>query len=394
MAVLINRVPRPDKANRKKITFEDDGKVRFATVEYADDPIEPGNAVNKQNVIDTAKLMHEVGDIVSTMRADLDNKWLLTNGANFDSLAYPDLAALLGNKPDADWELHSSLSGLFKAVYGNGYWVGVNGTNTLYYTANTPNGIWLTKTMPEAVSNIAYGNGYWVVASATKIYYATDPTGTWTLNSGTTFSSAISKVVYGNGYWVVGTGNTAPNLYYRQTNPTSAFTAIAHDLYRVSDITYANGTWAAVGTASGGSVYRLDYIIGNPNVTWQTKTMGSGSNLTSNYIVYKDGYWILCGNNTSYYCTDLAGTWTELPAIKNTLSVANGYWFCYDGAKSLYNSGIPTDTWIEITDTTKPNRPVVYANDYYMSGILYKTYTLPTITNAAYNYIKVLPEGG
>ena len=37
----------PSKPNRKKITFEDDNTVRYATVEYADEPIEEGTPLNK-----------------------------------------------------------------------------------------------------------------------------------------------------------------------------------------------------------------------------------------------------------------------------------------------------------------------------------------------------------
>lgn len=37
----------PSKPNRKKITFEDDNTVRYATVEYADEPIEVGTPLNK-----------------------------------------------------------------------------------------------------------------------------------------------------------------------------------------------------------------------------------------------------------------------------------------------------------------------------------------------------------
>ncbi len=42
-----DRVPAIGKANRKKITFEDDGSVRYAKVEYADNPVEEGTPINK-----------------------------------------------------------------------------------------------------------------------------------------------------------------------------------------------------------------------------------------------------------------------------------------------------------------------------------------------------------
>lgn len=38
----------PTKVNRKKITFEDDGTVKYAIVEYADEPIEEGTRIGAE----------------------------------------------------------------------------------------------------------------------------------------------------------------------------------------------------------------------------------------------------------------------------------------------------------------------------------------------------------
>ena len=40
----------PTEPNRKKITFEDDDSVRYAIIEYADEPVEEGTALNKANI--------------------------------------------------------------------------------------------------------------------------------------------------------------------------------------------------------------------------------------------------------------------------------------------------------------------------------------------------------
>lgn len=44
-----NRVP--SIPNRKKITFEDTGEIRYATVEFADEPTETGTPINRDNLM-------------------------------------------------------------------------------------------------------------------------------------------------------------------------------------------------------------------------------------------------------------------------------------------------------------------------------------------------------
>lgn len=51
MAVLEDRVP--GKPGRVLVTPEDGGEAFYATLELADEPVVPGNKVNRQNVIDT-----------------------------------------------------------------------------------------------------------------------------------------------------------------------------------------------------------------------------------------------------------------------------------------------------------------------------------------------------
>ena len=44
-----NRVPT--QPNRKKITFEDNQEVRYATVEFADNPTDEGTPINRDNIM-------------------------------------------------------------------------------------------------------------------------------------------------------------------------------------------------------------------------------------------------------------------------------------------------------------------------------------------------------
>ncbi len=41
----------PQKPNRKRLTFEDDNSVRYAVVEQADEPVEPGTPLNKASLL-------------------------------------------------------------------------------------------------------------------------------------------------------------------------------------------------------------------------------------------------------------------------------------------------------------------------------------------------------
>ncbi len=54
-----NRIPYPGQEGRIKLTFEDDGSVRHAIAEMADNPIEEGTELNKANLLsdDTSRLI-------------------------------------------------------------------------------------------------------------------------------------------------------------------------------------------------------------------------------------------------------------------------------------------------------------------------------------------------
>ena len=60
MVDIKNRIPTPGMVNRKKITFEDDGTVRYAKVDYADEPIEIGTPI-------TAELLNSIPKINITI---------------------------------------------------------------------------------------------------------------------------------------------------------------------------------------------------------------------------------------------------------------------------------------------------------------------------------------
>ena len=147
---------------------------------------EPGTDLNKANLLkdDTAALYglgadavpddvfaelayspNKIGDIKITARTDLGDDWLLCNGALLDAEAYPDLAAVIGSpKPEGAWSQNpQGGSNLLGITYGNGYWVAVGSSGTLYYKADTPVGAWAANSQGSThLYGVTYSNGYWV----------------------------------------------------------------------------------------------------------------------------------------------------------------------------------------------------------------------------------------
>lgn len=244
MVILKDRVPT--KPNRKKITFEDDSSVRYATVEYADEPVEAGTAVNKQNVIDTAKLIYEIGDIkVSGRDLTSDGKYLQCNGSTVLAANYPDLTTALGTKygvPLGDWVSRTNSSqwgaqdlrvanGIFfwlstllmkstdgiswtdaawgggsfnngGIAYGNNKYVAFSALANCYIRHSTNLTSWAFTSVPSfSAKDIAFGNGIFVIVGFSgKVYTSTDAI-TWTSRtSGTT--GALQRVVFGNGAFI------------------------------------------------------------------------------------------------------------------------------------------------------------------------------------------------
>lgn len=92
MVELQDRIPTCP--NRKKLTFEDDNSLRYATVEYADEPLVEGTVVNKKNVLDTVypnSNNNSVGVIVTKSGEVNDERWLPCDGRFINKDDYPVL---------------------------------------------------------------------------------------------------------------------------------------------------------------------------------------------------------------------------------------------------------------------------------------------------------------
>ena len=180
-----------------------------------------------------------------------------------------------------NWILHGTTIGtaeLRGLNYGNGYWVLSGGLNNLY-TVTNPAGTW-TKNNTVGFSDEIYqvyynGTNQWVAVgkSGEVATCSADPTGTWTMNAGSTWPVVnVLDVEYdGSTYWVA-CGN-AGNIRYT-ADPTGAWTLSTNSIgagNNVNGISYGNGIWVAV-AHTGILAYTVD-----PSTSWTNASSPFGA---------------------------------------------------------------------------------------------------------------------
>ncbi len=330
------------------------------------------------------KKNYKTGDIVTTVRTDLDDTWLLCNG---DEVSVHDYSELSKMFPSLEsywtttdiWSGTSNNNDIYSVNYINGYWVacGTYYDGTSFWAriayATSPDGTWTIKDVWSTTStgvgktgtSIAYGNGYWVVGGQSynimnskicgRIAYSTSLNGTWTtkdLWSNSGGSNGVQSVSYANGYWVAGGCYYTNNGYYARiayaTSPNGTWTT--KDLWNgngggwIENITYAEGYWVAVGSyaTSSEAQARIAYAT-SPDGTWTTKDLWKGANNGDRVygVTYVNGYWVAGGkysDDTQHYArlaysTSLGGTWTIEDAWSSAnvsfvsgITYANGNW--------------------------------------------------------------------
>ena len=332
-----------------------------------------------------------VGDILETLRADLDENWLLCNGDYISAEDYPELVKLLPTLP-TDWEFGNVYRGsggvtrINGLTYANGYLVAVGQyyDGSQYYArisyTTDPTGGWVTRDLWRCsnvltgTTVVAYINGYWVIGGQYydgSKYYAriartTDITGDWTtkdLWSGSASAIAVHDIAYADGYLVAvgqyddGSKDRARIAYASDFVGTWTMNDLWTATFNasISSIAYADGYWVVGGvsresTSAAGSA-RIAYTT-DPSGTWTTKDLWSGVTSRISCVSYANGSWVVGGdfvNNSTYYAR-LAyankpnGTWTNKDLWSGTkdnrtvedIIYAKGYWLLvgqyYDGS--------------------------------------------------------------
>ena len=352
-----------------------------------------------------------IGDTLTTARTDLDDNWLLCNGATVQSADYPFLSALM---PGLQNGIYSSLEMDFgstisygpydMATDGNGTYVGTCGEGYIVYTTdiNASSPVWTPKGIAGSaqLNGVCYGNGYWVVVgNSSSGRYATSPNGNWrpiSLGSNITFKA----VCYGNGYWVAIGQNR--NLYYVSGTPDGSWTNASSNLSSSNycySIAYGNGFFV-IGMENGDIAYAQ-----TPEDVFTIKQIA----LTTEDIYgiyFCDGYWIaITSKNTMYTATSPDGQWTQntsAPSMSSstlqhrTVISNNGIFLGIStsgtsGANQLACTTDPTGAWNTITTVGSPSY-IAGANDTYVAGkyrIIDDLIGLPQISlDKTYTYIK------
>ncbi|MBI5299040.1 MAG: hypothetical protein HY877_01920 [Deltaproteobacteria bacterium] len=183
----------------------------------------------------------------------------------------------------------SGTTNYFYAVtYGNNTFVAVGDDGTVVTSPDGTTWIKRNSGIAENLRGIIYANNTFVaVGSNGKIIISTDGI-TWTSkNSGTT--TTLSAIAYGNGTFVIvgpsfGVASTAPNIL---TSPDAVAWTLRNPYY-LSDVTYAQNTFVAVGY--GGKV-----LTSSDGITWVSRDIGVTDVLFS--IVYGNTTFVAVGQN-------------------------------------------------------------------------------------------------
>lgn len=383
---------------------------------------------------------YQVGDILTTARTNLGDKWALCNGASIDRALFPELSNI---RPIIPYPWADRLiSGIHinDIVYANGYYVvcGYRPNDTYGYIAYTNSIVssWTVKQITDhQIDYITYQNGYFVASSQEKILYTADPSSAW--SSVTNIANRVRpiRVAYGNGYWVfadAGESSYDPIIYY-STNISGPYNSVSlwdtsANMVPIKSIRFINGYFVACGNW----VHETNYVptheakiawTTNPASTWTTKTFfktSTDNNINGNAIDIAYGrntYMVLTNRTNSnggtplvsvYYSDSLSGTWTRKDIIQT--KGVDCYTIFFDGSSFislLVKSGSPdtayayytsslTD-WVSYTIGSSNCRSMIYNGQFFIASAYDRLYVsdqtkmkLPSIaTDLSYNYIKV-----
>ena len=325
-------------------TIQDsNGNPIYGATTFGDSNTEGGSS--GQPVV-VSESPYKPGDTLTTARNDLDESWLLCNGAEITRTDYPQLAAQFPPKPTDPY--------LANVIYETGS----SGASYGYY---------------GTVYNIIYANGYYVCVGE---HHTDDPQGPM-YGSDRTFKLAYSTSLSG---------------------PWSEVALTSYFINYVYRVKYVNGYYVVVGRSSSGATLIYTQSLGG---SWTTVTLDEPFDIITD-IAYGGGYYVVTGNGMSgfrgdyveeniAYSTALNGTWTQYSMRENNNEGDGPYCWCVEyinnqfvvgssvlGADPVLYYGNPGSSWNTVTlaDTNfgQVVHKVAYLNGYY-------------VLTAAYNYV-------
>ena len=335
-------------------TIQDsNGNPIYGATTFGDSNTEGGSS--GQPVV-VSESQYKPGDTLTTARNDLDESWLLCNGAEVTRTDYPQLAAQFPPKPTDPYA-----SSIIKAAYSGEYgFESVTVYNMIktddYYVAavtyhddsgwhdgvmysTSLTGSWTNVDLNSYIGTIRrlrYVNGYYVVVGSASgtyysvgtIVYATNPAGPWTskqifeASSRNIQQNGIYDIAYGGGYYVtVGTRGIDDYNSEARIDRCATLDGTWQVLYDewdaiedeygdpennhciVNHIVFANNRFEMCGYQDQNDTYRYSMTVSSGSLT------GPNAYRVSNYsyadhMFYANGYFFISGGTTFYYYTD------------------------------------------------------------------------------------------
>lgn len=298
----------------------------------------------------------KVGDILTTVRADLDESWLLCNGATVNADEYSQLASVLPVNPNGDYAV--------KNVHQN--------SDQYFYP-----------------SKVIYVNGQYIIGIAINEYknscylaYANNPAGNWTKITPSGMQG-INDIAYGNGYYVAIRGYreddypyTQSTIVYYSASLNGPWSSVTISNFEANRIAFLNGQFVMCGYNN------MIHYASNPAGPWSTQKVNTAAEQFT-YVGYCNGYYFVCSEGVTRYSSSLSGTWNTVPGLIEAKSVAyhDGYYVF-----PCLTEGIAYTTAPSRTPTMIPNQVddvtvypvyaiydgaqfVIAATEYYTTGV-------------------------
>lgn len=369
-------------------------------------------------IIRDGDIGYRVGDVLTTARANLGDKWLLCDGSIIDKILHPELFEIF----KIDWLIGSALvanngSDKFPASHAcfyNGKWVTIGvgkpygGQNTLFsWFSDTPTGKWTNRIIEgtdpiDIVTCLKVLNGNLIICGScevtsagrhrARIWYTTDPTNitrSWSTKDITEtirYGPFVQDIDYGNGMYIAGC-----ILDYNRNGAIFISNSLYGDWSQVSvnglsdvvSVAYCNGKWFILGTSNSKATL---WFASNPNGPWTAKqiTSDNSGSLAFKKIIFQDGLYVLIGkrqasSGASFYpvlftATDPSGTWSMITLDDSKVKNAEPLGFQYADGSYYFITGsylckalIPNGEWsyekIILDDDTE-----IFPNDLYISN--------------------------
>ena len=394
--VLPEQLPNMEvDAFSKEETLSSSTKTALGLGENAT-PDDAFNALNNKDVF-------KVGDTFTTLRTDLDDNWLLANGASIKKVDYPDLEPLLSHNTSGFTKIYDeprtgSDYNMRGVAYGDGMWVAIGGHSCIY-VATDPIGEWQTITistnfMPRGIT-YDDSRGLWIISgfksNVVHIATSSDPTGEWVLTSlgwGGVVDDAMPiattehyiALLYRNGSGVL-VGYKLNDGDWQQTYVYSSTSAYPRGL-----IYHKTGSWCALLNWDSGNSYF--FVASSPGSSWTNYFPYNYGGQQPFELTYKNDTLMYCGSfaesssTSPFVCFSTSSpreqnswTWLKVATSNNNLNYggarrvtyASGKWYVVTEYGYIFESADNGATW-SLYANSKDTLKLCGSSSFYTIG--------------------------